>query len=143
MALRARNLRHFPFTGTAANAVTHYLGATGSNWLPGGATDRYVQGMNAGDRVVAWEILNTDATNDLLVRYGPQADGFAAATGTDLGNYITIPAGQAYNFPVFGESQQLNDLVSGSVGSLLQIQGSGGATTYTGVAHVFRATDDG
>ena len=128
MALTARNLRHFPFTGTAANAVTHFLGAENSTWMPGGLTDRYVPGMLAGDRVVSWEIMNTDTTNSLLVRYGPDSGTFVAATGVDLATYTTILANTSYNFPVWPAIQQLNDLVSGSDGSTLLIQGSGGAT---------------
>jgi hypothetical protein len=141
-AIQPINLRHLPFGGSAASGTTHFIGANGSTFMPGGANDRDVPGMAALSVVVGWEIRNNDAAANLLVRYGPNSAAFTAAAGTTLDNYVTVPPGIAYNFPVVPPSQQINDAQGGSVYSILLIQGDGAAAAYTGVVTVWDPADE-
>jgi len=141
-ALVPKNLRHLPFGGQSSQLTTHYIGASGSSFLSGGANDRYVPDMDSDAIVVAWEILNTDTSFDLLVRFGPSSGTFTAAAGQTLNNYITIKPGFSYNFPVFEPGQQVNDSKQGTDYSILLIQGSAGDATYVGMATVWDPDDE-
>lgn len=141
-AVQPKNLRALPFGGQAASGITHYLGASGSSFLPGGTEDRFVPSMTSTALVVTWEIINTDTTNNLLVRFGDSSGTFDPQSGQTLSNYFVLKPGVSYNFPVFERSQQVNDQVGGTQGSILLIQGSGGTCDYSGVVTVWDPNDE-
>lgn len=141
-ALQPKNLRPLPFGGTAASGTTHLVGASGSSFLSGGANDRYVPGMDSEAIAVTWEIINTDTTNNLLVRFGDSTGTFTAAAGQTLDNYFLLKPGVSYNFPVFPTRQQINDKVGGKNNSIILIQGSGGTCDYAGVVTVWDPNDE-
>ena len=141
-ALQPKNLRHLPFGGSAASGTAHIIGANGSSFLSGGANDRYVPDMTDTAVVVTWEVINTDGSNNLRVRFGPSSSAFTAAAGQVLDNYVTLKPGQAYNFPVFDRSQQINDVKGGPDYSIMLVEGDGGTCSYSGMATVWDPNDE-
>jgi hypothetical protein len=141
-AIRPLNLRQLPFGGQASTSQIHYIGASGASVLPGGVDDRFVPSMGTSALVVTWEIINTDTTNNLYVRFGPDTGLFTVAAGQTLDNYFTLKPGVSYNFPVFDRSQQINDQKAYPDYSILLVKSSAGSCDYTGVVTVWDVSDD-
>lgn len=140
--IRPSNLRILPFGGQATSGTTHVLGANGGPFMTGGSNDRYVPDMSTSALVVTWEIINTDPSNNLFVRFGPDTGSFTAASSQTLDNYFTLKPGVSYNFPVFDKSQQINDELGGVNYSVLLVTSSSSTCDYTGVCTVFDISDD-
>lgn len=141
-AIRPSNLRPLPFGGSCSSSGITYIGANGSSFLSGTSADAYVPNYGTDALAVTWEILNTDTTNNLYVRFGPSTGVFTAAAGQNLDNYFTLKPGESYNFPVFDRSQQVNDKAAGTTYSLLLVTASAGTCTFSGVVTVWDLSDE-
>jgi hypothetical protein len=91
---------------------------------------------------VVWEIVNTDTANNLFVRFGPDTGVFTAASSQTLDNYFTLKPGEAYNFPVFDPSQQINDQKALNDYTVLLVTSSASTCTYTGVVTIWCRDDE-
>ena len=141
-AIRPLNLRPLPFGGSCSSSAITYIGANGSGFLSGTTADKYVSGYTTTSLAVTWEILNTDTTNNLYVRFGPSSGVFTAASGQNLDNYFTLKPGESYNFPVFDRSQQVNDKVAGKDYSILLVTASAGTCDFSGVVTIWDRDDE-